>query len=205
MNVSGGADPLSAALDRADRAGRAGRAVVLVEGGSDRVALETLARRRDRDLDAEGVTIVAITGASSFARFLALLGPRGHDVPVVGMCDAAEERDLRRGRCIAGFEDDGVEGVHVCVADLEDELIRALGVPRVLEVVASAGDARALRTMQAQPAQRGRPVTAQLRRFLGAGSGRKRRYAEALVAALDLDRVPAPLDAVLDAVPPSGP
>ncbi len=50
---------------------------------------------------------------------------------------------------------------------------------------------------QQQPAQRDRTPDAQLRRFLGARSGRKQHYAQLLVDALDLSRVPRPLDGVL--------
>jgi len=85
----------------------------------------------------------------------------------------------------------------VCDADLEDELIRALGVPGVESVLETPGDLRAFRTFQNQPAQRGRPVGRQLRRFMGTLSGRKSRYARALVQALDPERVPRPLDGVL--------
>ena len=45
-------------------------AVVLVEGPSDRIALETLAARRGRDLAAESVTVVAIGGAQAIERTL---------------------------------------------------------------------------------------------------------------------------------------
>ena len=54
-----------------------------------------------------------------------------------------------------------------------------------------------LSPLQKQTAQQGRPVDAQLRRFMGSKSGRKMRYARLLVEALDLSDVPRPLDAVL--------
>ena len=41
------------------------RAVVLVEGVSDQAALEALARRRGRDLAAEGIEIVSMGGATN--------------------------------------------------------------------------------------------------------------------------------------------
>ena len=46
------------------------RAVVLVEGASDRAALEVLAERRGRDLSAERVAIVAMGGATNIAHYL---------------------------------------------------------------------------------------------------------------------------------------
>jgi hypothetical protein len=195
-------------------AGKGLRAVVLVEGESDRAALETLAARRGRDLADEGVAVVPIGGATAIRRFLDVYGPRGWDVRVGGLCDAGEERDFRRGLVRAGLGgalERGGDGAHgrsdmealgffVCDADLEDELIRALGTAAVEEVIESRGDLRAFRTMQKQPAQRSVPVDRQLRRFLGTRSGRKIEYASLLVDALDLARVPRPLDGVLAGV-----
>jgi hypothetical protein len=179
------------------------RAVVLVEGISDRHALEALAERRGRRLDAEGVAIVPIGGAQAIGGFLQRFGPRGLDLRLAGLCDAAEERHFRRGLERAGLGSDLTRaemealGFYVCVADLEDELIRALGPAVVEEVVAAQGDLGAFRTLQKQPAWHGRPEQEQLRRFMGSGGRRKIRYARLLVDALDLARMPRPLDEVL--------
>jgi len=88
-------------------------------------------------------------------------------------------------------------GFYVCVADLEDELIRALGAAAVEGILRANGDLRRFRTLQQMPAWRGRPTEEQLRRFMGSGGRRKIRYARFLVDALDLKRVPRPLDRVL--------
>jgi hypothetical protein len=179
------------------------RSVVLVEGISDRLALETLAERRGRKLEAEGVSIVPIGGAQAVGGFLERLGPRGLDVRLAGLCDAAEERHFRRGLERAGLGSDLTRadmealGFYVCVADLEDELIRALGPAAVEEVVEAHGDLVPFRTLQKQPAWQGRPAQEQLRRFMGSGGRRKIRYARHLVEALELDRMPRPLDGVL--------
>ncbi len=179
------------------------RTVVLVEGVSDRFALETLARRRGRDLEAERVSVVSIGGAHAIGRFLELFGPQGLDVRLAGLCDAGEEGAYRRGLERAGLGSKLTRaemealGFSVCVADLEDELIRALGAASVEEVVEAQGELHSFRTFQKQPAQRGKTVEEQLRRFLGTRSGRKSHYARALVEALDLDRMPRPLDLVL--------
>jgi hypothetical protein len=162
------------------------RAIVLVEGQSDRVALETLAARRGRDLPSEGVAIVAIGGAQAVGRAVAEL-PAG--VAPVGLCDVAEARHFRRAL--------GESAYYVCDADLEDELIRCLGAETVESIVEAHGDLRRLRTMQNQPEWRGRPLDQQLRRVMGSGGSRKVRYARLLVEALDLDAVPPPLDGVL--------
>lgn len=161
--------------------------VVIVEGDSDRVALETLARRRGRDLAAEGVEIVSIGGAHAIRRFLE---SHRSDGKIVGLVDAAQEDVFRRL---------GVE-CYVCNTDLEDELIRALGLEGVEKVIESQGELRSLRSLQKQPAQRGRTTLQHVRRFMSSHSGRKALYARLMVEALDLDRAPKPLDGVLRAV-----
>src|SRR5438132_7929797 len=176
---------------------------VLVEGISDRVALEALAERRGRDLDAEGISVVPIGGAQAIGRFLDRFGPQGLDVRLAGLCDAGEESDFRRGLERAGLgshltrADMERLGFYVCVADLEDELIRALGAASVEEVVDAQGELGSFRTLQKQPAWQGRTPEEQLRRFMGSGGRRKIRYARLLVEALDLGHVPRPLDGVL--------
>ena len=77
-------------------------------------------------------------------------------------------------------------GFFVCVADLEDELIRALGTDAVEEVIAAEGEIGSFRTLQKQPAHGASPSRPQLRRFMGTTSGRKLHYARVLVEALDL-------------------
>ncbi len=185
------------------RAGADVRTVVLVEGISDQCALEALAARRGRNLDAEGISIVPMGGAKNIRSFVEMLGPRGFDVRLAGLCDAGEESDFRRALEWAGF---GAElsraemealGFFVCVADLEDELIRSLGAASVERVADAEGELGSFRTLQKQAAQQGRPVEQQLRRFIGSRGGRKIRYARLLVDALDLTRVPRPLDRLL--------
>ena len=80
------------------------RAVVLVEGISDRNALEALAARRGRNLADEGVRVVAIGGAQAIARAVAAYAQRG--IVLAGLCDAGEERDFRRGLERAGLATD---------------------------------------------------------------------------------------------------
>ncbi len=177
--------------------------MVLVEGVSDQGAIEALALRRGRRLEAEGVAVVAIGGASRILHFLTRYGPAGDDLRLAGMCDAGEEAAFRRGLERAGLGSGlsraGMEqlGFFVCEDDLEDELIRALGTARVEQLIDEQGELALFRTFQRQPAQRGRAVDRQLQRFMGTLAGRKIRYAPLLVAALDLDRVPSPLDGVL--------
>jgi hypothetical protein len=195
-------DATSAALPRAVAA----RAVVLVEGVSDQIAVETLATRHGRDLTAEGIVVLPTGGVHGMTRYLRRFGPEGRGARLAGLCDAAEEHIVRRGLAAAGLgcPDSRADlerlGFAVCDADLEDELIRAAGTTLATEVLAAHGDLSAFRTIQRQPAWRGRDEAAQFRRFLGAGSQRKLRYARLLTEAIDSDRMPHPLEAVLSAV-----
>ncbi|WP_030198030.1 TOPRIM nucleotidyl transferase/hydrolase domain-containing protein [Streptomyces sp. NRRL S-87] len=170
-------------------------AAVLLEGRSDAAAVDALAARRGRDLSTEGVCVLPMGGAMSVGRFAGLLGPTGLGLRLTGLCDAAERPYYARAFERAG---EPRPRFHVCDADLEDELIRALGVPRVREVVEAEGESRPLQTFLRQPAQQGRTAQHQLRRFLGTTAGRKIRYGRVLVEALDPDRVPAPLGDLLD-------
>ncbi|MEW1614817.1 MULTISPECIES: TOPRIM nucleotidyl transferase/hydrolase domain-containing protein [unclassified Streptomyces] len=168
------------------------RTAVLLEGPSDAAAVDALAERRGRDLAAEGVCVLPMGGAMSVGRFAGLLGPSGLGLRLTGLCDERERGFYERGweRAGAAAEQD----FFVCAADLEEELIRALGVPRVGELVETQGEVRALQIFLRQPAQQGRSPQQQLRRFLGTKKGRKIHYGRVLVEALDADRVPAPLD-----------
>ncbi|MFD4721350.1 TOPRIM nucleotidyl transferase/hydrolase domain-containing protein [Streptomyces sp. NPDC058423] len=170
------------------------RTVVLLEGPSDAAAVGVLAASRGRDLAAEGVCVLSMGGAMNVGRFAHLLGPPGLGLRLTGLCDERERRYYARGWERAGATP---QGFFVCAADLEDELIRALGVTRVEELVRAEGDLRALETFQRQPAQQGRTSQQQLRRFLGTKKGRKIRYGHVLVEALDPEDVPAPLDDLL--------
>jgi hypothetical protein len=179
------------------------RTVVLVEGVSDRLAVEALAQRRGRDLDAEGVTVVSMGGAQAIRSYVARFGPQGLDFRLAGLYDAGEERHVQRALERAGLGPSSSKadlealGFFACVADLEDELIRSLGWAAVEDVLAAHGDLEPFRTFQKQPAWRGRTTEEQLRRFFGTHSGRKIQSAALLVDALDLTRVPRPLDRLL--------
>ena len=179
-------------------------AVVLVEGVSDQAALGALAKRLGRNLEAEGVSIVAMGGASAIGDSIeSILELHGSEVRLAGLCDRAELGDFRRGIQRAGLGSNlsqsemEATGFFVCTDDLEDELIRALGVAGVERVIEAEGELSSFRTFQNQPAWRGQADEAQLRRFIGTKSGRKARYGGLLVDALDLTRIPWPLEHVL--------
>ncbi|MFC3502843.1 TOPRIM nucleotidyl transferase/hydrolase domain-containing protein [Micromonospora krabiensis] len=191
------------ALARVDSAA----AVMLVEGISDQIALETAARCRGRDLEADRVVILPIGGAHAIGRFLTRLAPLDTRPRLVGLCDVREEEVFRRGLQQSGLGSPRTRaemerlGFGVCVDDLEDELIRALGARRVEALFDAHGDLRVFRSFQSQPAWRDRGLEAQLWRFLRSSSRRNLRYARLLVeATVARDTLPRPLDALLAAV-----
>jgi hypothetical protein len=166
------------------------RGVVLVEGTSDRRAAETLARRRGRDLQAEGVAIVPMGGYGNLPRLLA----QYRDVRLAGLYDVGEERHFLRA---LGCDDRGElerAGFYACTRDLEDELTRAVGPEGMERVLAEQGELRAFRTYQKQLAHRARPLEEQLHGFMWS---REQTYAALLVEALDLEHVLLPLDRIL--------
>ena len=176
------------------------RSVVLVEGPSDAAAVEALARRRGHDLDAEAVSVIAMGGYGNLPHFLERYGSSGLGVRLAGLYDAPEERHFQRGLTRAGLGSNLTRadleelGFYACDANLEDELTRALGPAAMEELLEAQGELRAFRTYQKQPAHREEPLEAQLRGFLW---NRKLEYGALIVDALDLDRIPRPLDRVL--------
>jgi hypothetical protein len=185
---------------------RGAQTVVLVEGVSDQLAVTTLAARRGRDLRAEGIAVIPMQGATNIGHFLQRYGPNGLNLGLAGLCDVAEMRFYQKGFARAGLgavaDRDGLEDrrFYVCDTDLEDELIRALGVDAVENILDQQGDLTSFRILQQQPDQQGKSDQARLRRFMGTRGGRKIQYAPILVGALDLAEMPAPLARLVAAV-----
>ncbi len=179
-----------------------GRKVVLVEGISDKLAVEALALRRGRDLEAEGVAVLAIGGAHAIGKVLDRYGPSGLGLRLAGLCDAREERHVARALEHAGFGGgsgltrDTMEslGFYVCDVDLEDELVRALGAEAAEDLIEAQGEWLSFQRFRRQLEKR---RLSRLRQLHGFMWNRKIRYAPLLVRALDLTRVPRPLDRVL--------
>lgn len=174
--------------------------MVLVEGISDQRAVEALARRLGRDLEAEGVAVVPIGGAHAIGKAVRELASRGSQVRLAGLCDAGEEGHFRRALESAGFGSNLTRadlerlGFYVCEEDLEDELVRAVGTGRVEELIEAQGETGRFRTFQKQLAKRALTREQQLYGFMW---NRKIRYGPLLVDLLDLERVPRPLDRLL--------
>lgn len=161
-------------------------AVVLVEGDSDRGAVESLAGRLGHPPERGTVVVVSMSGVTNIAHYLKMYWKADR---LAVLCDGAEAEYVRK----AVDRHPGEVGVFVCEADLEDEMIRALGVEHLLDFLHRQGELAGFHTMQKQPDHRGRPIERQLHRFMGIRSGRKIRYGRELAAELPVDAVPRPL------------
>ena len=193
---------------RLDRGGGAGQAcmgttttvrtLVLVEGKSDAGAVRALAYLLGCDLDLHHIQIWSADGVTNFSHRLVDFVRKHPGAGICGMYDVADERRVRRALThaaipVAAHESLESAGFFACVADLEDELIRALGAEGVERVLEAQGELISFRRFQAMPQHRGTPVHHQLRRFLGTRATRKIRCAQRLVEALGIARLPRPL------------
>jgi hypothetical protein len=184
------------------------RTIVLVEGVTDELALTLAARRSGRDLETEGVTVVPINGAHAISRFLRQLAAEEPGARLAGLYDEGEEEVIRTALERAGYgrnlDRSRLEGIgfFACVADLEDELIRAASETNLSRLIVLEGDAQPWRKFRNQHAWHGRPVDQQFRRFIRSVSERNSRYIRAIVETIDLSRLPRPLRLLLDYVGP---
>ena len=175
------------------------RTLVLVEGDSDAAAVRALADLIRFDLGAHHVQVCPAGGVTNFSRVLSDFVRTHPEASFFGMYDVADERHVRRALTnaavpVAAHESLEPFGFFACVADLEDELIRALGATTVERVLEAQAELSSFRRFQAMPQHRLAPVHDQLRRFLGTRATRKIRSAQRLVEALDLARLPHPLE-----------
>lgn len=179
------------------------RKAILVEGLSDKYAIEALAARKGKSPDASGVSVVDMSGAGGIKAYLGLLGPNGLKVDLAGLCDVSDEGKWSKALGENGF----AKGLNraamaklkffVCDKDLEAELINAIGAAAVLVVIDKQGDKAAFEGFAKQPTQASKPLPDQLHDFL---HGRNIEYAPLLVDALDLSKVPASLEGIVNEI-----
>jgi hypothetical protein len=172
--------------------------LVLVEGDSDAAAVRALGGRIGCDLDSHRIQLRSAAGVTNFSRVLADFVRTHPGADFCGMYDVADEWHVRRalagvGMSLAAHQSLEAVGFFACTADLEDELIRALGADAVERVIEAQAELNSFRRFQAMPQHRSSPVHHQLRRFLGTRATRKIRSARHLVEAMDLARLPQPL------------
>ena len=182
--------------------------IVLVEGVTDELALRLAAGRSRRDLEAEGVSVVAINGAHAMGTYLRRLAAEEPGAKLAGLYDEGEEEVIRLALERAGFgpnlDRDRLEdvGFFACSADLEDELVRAAGEAHLSRLIELEGDAQPWHTFRNQHAWHGRPADQQFRRFIRSISERNSRYIRAIVETIDPSSLPRPLRLLLDYIAP---
>ncbi len=179
------------------------RSVALLEGRSDVAAVTSVARILGVDL--HDVILVNLQGVTNIRRALVQIHAQSPAVHVVGLCDVGEVRFVHRaleaiGRPVRDVTDLPAYGFFVCRRDLEEELIRALGTARTIDVIEGLGLGATLTGLRRQRAWQDRPVEEQLHRFCGVASGRKELLAGELAAALAPDQVPEPLRLLLERI-----
>jgi predicted ATPase len=174
--------------------------VILLEGYSDLLAVRVLARALDVDLDARGVSLLSLDGADSIVHYLSLFGPAGLGLTLRGLCDADHEETWR-----ARLQDAGIEateraamnavGFQVADADLEEELIDALGTQRVSELIEEENAEQAFTNFAQQAATAGLSLAEQQHDFL---HKKNVRWAPVLAADLSAGDVPQPIRDLLE-------
>jgi putative ATP-dependent endonuclease of OLD family len=122
--------------------------VIVVEGISDRILVEAVAKAIGMGLDRMGIAVFEIDGADKFPNVYKLLGPDGFQIPVVGLVD-----DNEKGKWLSAFggkpKDVIGKQLWVSAPDLEDEYCRGIGPDKVAKILVDAGVCREEGVLQA--------------------------------------------------------
>ena len=165
---------------------------VLLEGRSDVAAVRAVATKRGVDLS--HVRLVDADGVTNFARAIDEIDTATTEL--LGLYDRAEARFVVRALGLEQERDLAERGFFACDADLEEELIRALGPESVLTIIDELGLMPKFNGLRQQPAWHDQPLADQLHRFCGSASGRKEWLAGEL--ATRLEELPPPLALLLE-------
>ena len=171
--------------------------LVLVEGESDAAAVRALLDRLGLDAISQHLQVSPAAGVTNFSKVLAAFARAHPGARLCGIYDSADEWHVRHALTAAAVplpaeESPESAGFFACVADLEDELIRALGPEVVEQVLEGHAELPSFRRFQAMPEHRQSHIHRQLHRFLGTPATRKIRCAKLLVERLDLAKLPFP-------------
>ena len=174
--------------------------VILLEGHSDLLAIRVLARALDVDLDARGISLLSLDGAGSVVHYLSLFGPAGLGLTLRGLCDADHEETWRTRLQDAGIEVTdraamNAVGFQVADADLEEELIGALGTQRVSELIEKENADQAFANFTQQGAIARLSLAEQQHDFLHKQSV---RWAPVLADDLSVEDIPQPIRDLLE-------
>jgi putative ATP-dependent endonuclease of OLD family len=110
------------------------RCVVLVEGVSDRILIESVAELVGVNLDRSGAAIFELDGSGSFPSAYRIFGPPGFDLHLVGLLDE-DARKLWAEAVGVGAAELEAQGYAVCDPDLEGMYIDCLGRDAVIAML----------------------------------------------------------------------
>lgn len=114
------------------------RYAVIVEGASDRIIVEAVARLLNIGLDRLGAVVFDLDGAMKFPHVYKLIGKAGFCVPILGLVDEAEK--MRWHGQIGGKPSQVFgQSIWVCNPDLEAEYCDALTGPGAARALVAAG------------------------------------------------------------------
>jgi putative ATP-dependent endonuclease of OLD family len=112
--------------------------IVFVEGISDRIVVQAVARLLGLELDQRGVTVVSLDGASNFKPAIRLFGPTGFAIRLLGLVDD-NEASIPADALGVAVADLPSHDVFTCYADLEEEYATALGVVDTISLLTQSG------------------------------------------------------------------
>ena len=164
--------------------------VIAVEGASDRIIVNRVAAVLKLDLDWYDVVVAETGGCGDMWVVEAIFGSGGFDIPLFELVDDDNRQVIanRVGADPDDPEDLAKHDVFVSDKDLEDEYIRAIGVPAFWSRIKASGAFSRRELRQCRAGRDGNPTAADL-----AELARRKKVPAAFVAASLLDEKNAPL------------
>lgn len=121
--------------------GLTARRLLFVEGAADRVVVESVAANVGVSLDRAGVSVFSLDGADKFKKVLEIVGKKGFDLALSGLCDEDREHAWAGALGIRP-KHLSANGFFVARSDLEHEYVRLLGARTVADELIASGIAR---------------------------------------------------------------
>lgn len=121
--------------------GLTARRVLFVEGAADRVIVEAVAANAGVSLDRAGISVFSLDGADKFKKVLEIVGKKGFDLALSGLCDEDREQAWSGALGIRP-KNLNANGFFVARSDLEHEYVPLLGARAVANQLIANGIAR---------------------------------------------------------------
>lgn len=121
--------------------GLTARKLLFVEGAADRVIVEAIAANAGVSLDRAAVSVFSLDGADKLKKVLEIVGEKGFDLALSGLCDEDRE-DAWAGALGIKPKHLGANGFFVARSDLDHEYVPLLGARVVADELIASGIAR---------------------------------------------------------------